>query len=483
MTTKGFTLNFKPLEILTEEQVEAIHRGILDVLESTGVRVEHEKALKLFEKNGCQVDYDERRVRIPASLVEECIRKAPSSFHVKARDPKNDLQVAGNTSYFEPAPGMRIIDLDTWEARPATRKERDDGCIVLDALDNVHSFGGYTPYFEVEGIPPAMAIPEAFAAVLRNSTKVQCSAYQLGCEMFNIEMAKSAGAEIVGLCLLAPPLTLFGDAVESLFRIVEAGFPVRIGGGGTMAYTIPATIAGAVIAISAQTITGLVLAQLVKPGTRILASGSSFIGNMRTGASVFGSPEATLEIVMYNQIWRKYGVPTTNGAAGFSSSKEIDFQCGYEKAASALASALSGTNFISLHGCPYGELTWHPAQAVLDDDIAGMVGRFLEGVLVNDETLAVDLIKAVGPIPGMYLDKAHTRQWWQKEQFIPKAADRLTYPEWLEKGKKSALDYAKERVEEILATHKPKPLTASQDEEVDRILAEARAYYKKKGMM
>ena len=83
----------------------------------------------------------------------------------------------------------------------------------------------------------------------------------------------------------------------------------------------------------------------------------------------------------------------------------------------------------------------------------------------------------------MYLDKAHTRQWWQKEQFIPKAADRLTYPEWMECGKKSALDYAKDRVEEILATHKPKPLTASQDEEIDRILAEARAYYKKRGMI
>ncbi len=122
-------------------------------------------------------------------------------------------------------------------------------------------------------------------------------------------------------------------------------------------------------------------------------------------------------------------------------------------------------------------------KAVLDDDIAGMIGRFIEGALVNDDTLAIDLIKAVGPIPGMYLDKAHTRQWWKKEQFIPKAADRLTYPEWLEKGKKSALDYAKDRVEEILATHKPKPLTPSQDEEIDRILAEARAYYKKRGMI
>ena len=226
MTTKGFTRNFKPLEILTEEQVEAIHRGILDVLENTGVRVEHDRAIKLFKKNGCQVDYNERRVRIPAGLVEECLRKTPSSFHVKARDPKNDLQMGGNTCYFAPFPGMRTTDLDTWEARPATRKERDDGCIVLDALDNVHCCGGPIPYFETEGIPPAMATPEAFAALLRNSTKIQISSHQLGCEVFNIAMAKAAGTETFGLCLLAPPLTFPADTVESLFRGIEAGLPV-----------------------------------------------------------------------------------------------------------------------------------------------------------------------------------------------------------------------------------------------------------------
>jgi trimethylamine--corrinoid protein Co-methyltransferase len=112
-----------------------------------------------------------------------------------------------------------------------------------------------------------------------------------------------------------------------------------------------------------------------------------------------------------------------------------------------------------------------------------MIGRFLQGVQVNEETLALDLINEVGPIPGMYLDKAHTRTWWKREQFMPKVADRLSLPEWMESGKKSALDYAKERMEEILATHKPEPLTAKQEEEVERILEEARQYYRGKGLM
>jgi trimethylamine--corrinoid protein Co-methyltransferase len=149
----------------------------------------------------------------------------------------------------------------------------------------------------------------------------------------------------------------------------------------------------------------------------------------------------------------------------------------------ALIAALSGAAYIEPHGSVYGELTHHPVQAILDDDLAGMVGRFLEGVTVNHETLAIDLIEEVGPIPGYFLNKAHTRKWWRQEQFVPKAADRLTYPEWMNTGKKSCLDYAKERMVEILATHKAAPLTTSQEEDVERILEEARKYYQKKGLI
>ena len=130
-----------------------------------------------------------------------------------------------------------------------------------------------------------------------------------------------------------------------------------------------------------------------------------------------------------------------------------------------------------------GELSGHPVQAVLDNDIAGMIGRFIEGEKVDDETLAADLIRRVGPIPGHFLGTTHTRTWWKKEQFMPKVADRLTYPEWMEKGKKSAVDYAKERMEEILATHKPDPLTPQQEDDISRILKECWDYYRKKDML
>jgi trimethylamine--corrinoid protein Co-methyltransferase len=146
-----------------------------------------------------------------------------------------------------------------------------------------------------------------------------------------------------------------------------------------------------------------------------------------------------------------------------------------------LLGALAGYSPICLHGGIYGEITAHPLFAIIDDDLAGMIGRLLEGIEVNDETLCVDMISQIGPIPGYYLNTKHTRQWWEKEQFTQKIADTLTYPEWIGNGKKSCIDYAKERMDEILSTHVPNPLSPEQEKIVEDTLIEAREYYRKKG--
>lgn len=482
MAKKGFRRNFKPLEILTEEELEAIHRGTLEALWVTGVRMEHERALKLLEQNGCAVDYDEMRVRIPPSLVEECLRKTPSHFHAPARDCEDSLIIGGNTLYLAAAPGQQTVNLDTWEPRAATRKENYEGVTVLDALPTAHFFSPYTPYFGFEGVPPCMAMLESLAARIRNSTKFQCVGFSNDSEIFAIKMARAVGIEILGTCAWAPPLTVYGDAVESTFRFVEAGLPLRIISGQVMGGTAPATIAGGIITNNAEVIAGLVLAQLIRPGTRVLVKDFSAAMNMGSGAPAFGGIEICLHNAASNQIFRRYGVPLDNTTA-YPNSKLPDYQSGYEKGFRVLIAGLSGANTLLFHGSIHGELTHHPVQAILDDDSAGMVGRFMEGVAVNDETLAIGLINEVGPIPGFFLDKEHTRKWWKPEQFVPQAADRLTYPEWMKTGKKSSLDYARQRMEEILATHKPTPLTPSQEEDVERILEEARKYYKDGGLI
>jgi len=482
MALRGFVRKFKPLEILTEEELEAIHKGTLEVLWTTGVRIEHDRALKLLEKNGCKVDYENKRVKIPPDLVEECLRRAPSSFHAQARDEKYDLMVGGDTLYLAVAPGQNTVDIDTWEPRVPTRKENYDAVTVSDSLSTVHFFSPYTPYFGFEGVPACMAMLESLAARIRNSTKFQCVGFSQNSEIFAIKMAQAVGIEILGTCAWAPPLAVYSDAVESAFRFAEAGLPIRIVTGQVMGGTAPATIAGGVITNNAEVIAGLVLVQLIKPGTRVLVKDFSAAMNMNSGSPGFGGVEIALHNAVSSQIFRRYGVPLDHTTA-YPNSKAADYQSSYEKCFRVMTAGMSGANTLLFHGSVHGELTHHPVQAVLDDDMAGMVGRFMEGVEVNHETMATDLIRAVGPVPGHFLSKPHTRKWWRHEQFVPESADRLTYPVWIDSGKKNCLDYARERTENILKTHKVTPLTSSQESNVELVLEEAREYYKKKELM
>jgi trimethylamine--corrinoid protein Co-methyltransferase len=479
---KEFMRKFKPLEILNEEQVEAIHRGTLNVIETTGVRVEHDRALALFAEHGCKVDFDNKRVRIPGWLVEESLRKCPSGFPVKTRDPESDLMIGGNTLYFAQEVGMHAVDLDTWESRTATLKEHNDAVRVMDALDTVAGLQAYQFYMDMEGVSPSMVYLEGLASGIRNTTKMQCFNHMNDSEIFAIKMAKAVGIDLLGGMTLSPPLTFFTDCCEAGLRFAEAEFPIPIIGGAVMGGTAPATFAGATVTNNVELIAGIVLLQLFKPGTKVLPVNFVYPMNMRNGNLDFGAMGIALHTAIFNQIWRSYGIPRGIMCGGYTSSKKIDFQNAYEKAMMNLIAAISGTNIAFFQGSIHGELTYHPVQAVLDDDIAGWIGHFLEGVEVTDETLAIKLINQIGPIPGNYLNTAHTRKWW-KVHFVPKVADRESYPEWVKKGKKDALTLAKERLEEILATHKPKPLTPEQDEAINEILEEARIFYREKGML
>ncbi|MGD9375492.1 MAG: trimethylamine methyltransferase family protein, partial [Anaerolineae bacterium] len=156
----GFTRKYSPLEILTPEELESIHRGALYVLQTTGMRIEHDPLLEQLAERGCQVDLGEKRVLFPPGLVEECLRQCPSCFMLRARDRDKDLMVGGDTVYFMQGMGMRHVDLETWETRPATTAEHRKAMIVADALENTHLAEGWEIYTERQGMPPIMAVLE-----------------------------------------------------------------------------------------------------------------------------------------------------------------------------------------------------------------------------------------------------------------------------------------------------------------------------------
>jgi trimethylamine--corrinoid protein Co-methyltransferase len=175
------------------------------------------------------------------------------------------------------------------------------------------------------------------------------------------------------------------------------------------------------------------------------------------------------------QFWRSWGIPRMTIVG--SDAKLPDYQCALEKTMSVTLHALAGSNMVNFMGCVYDELSFSPVVAVMDEDIALMLGRTLAGITVSDETLAVDVIDEVGPIPGQFLETKHTRETWKAEQLLPKVADRLSLTQWEQGGRKDMLAHAKERFEELRKTHRPAPLSDHQLEEIDGLVEETKKHY------
>jgi trimethylamine--corrinoid protein Co-methyltransferase len=481
---KGFTRNFEPLKILSEEKLKKIHRGVLDVLENTGVKFESEKALELFEDNSCKVDREKMTVKFSPGIVEDCLKKVPSSFKIQSRDPDNDMIIGGDTVYFEASVGQDFFDPDTMAMRPATLKENAEGVTVLDALENVHSLLSYCPYMNLAGVPPALQITTSAACRFKNSTKISRTAHFSGSEQFAIQMAYAADQDIIISMEPSPPLAWGPDAIEAGFRACKTPFSVRFSNGDIMGATSPATIAGSLVTAIAENISGIVMVNLLQPGKQVAVDNFVFPMDMIYGQPDFNSIISALHSAGFNQVFRSYGVPVVTGTGQFSLAKNIGYQIGMEKALSLIISALSGSNIINAAGGLFAELSWNPVLAVMDNDLIGAVGRFIEGIDVNDEMLATNLIDKVITSSSNFLCEQHMREWWKKEFYVPEVMDRLPYDLWKGQGKKNAIDKAKEKVEDILATHKVSvPLTEEQNNEIDKILHEAKRYYEKLGLI
>jgi len=480
---EGFKRRFEPIKILTDSQVEQIHASTCQVLEEVGFKFESDKALKLLEEHGCMIDYDQKMAKIPPSLVEESIRKTPSSFYLRARDPKRSIRLGGNTLYFFNSCGARYTDIDTGKVTMPTMEQNNTAVLVSDSLETAAAYPSYTPYFEIEGVPPVMSCPVSCAQRHRFSTKPSRGAQPTDTFIWETQIAQAVGAQLMGCVEGAAPLSLAEDPINAAFHYLDAGFPIYIASGSILGGSHPVTIAGATVSHNAELLAIIVLLQCIKPGTGIIANNFVSAMNPSTGDINFGTAAVSLHQMAFNQIWnRSYNIPICNTGAGFSNSKKIDYQLAAEKLPLAMCSALSGANLVLLHGGVTAELAYNPILSIIDDDVANTIGRIIESFDINDATIGLDLIREVGAT-GSFLGSKQTRLNWRKEDYMPKIFDKSSYQEWTTTGRKTIMEKAKERYEEIIATYKPLPISPEEDKEIDRILKEAQEYYKKKGLI
>jgi len=473
MIRKGLTGDrYKPL---TEESISRVHQTTMRIIEEIGFEVNSKIALEIFEQAGAWVDHEKRRVRLPQDKVMELIRIAPSEVRLCGQDEKHDILLGGNRVYAGTGgTALYIYDNDTARKRLATLGDLKNIAKLVDQLDNIHLF--MLPTYPSE-LPVEQVDINRFFVGLDNTTKhIMGGVYTLDGVKQAIRMAEMVAGSAEALrqrplismvtCSISP-MKMDGKYGDLVVAIAQTGIPLVCPAEPLCGATSPVTLAGNLVIQTVDSLMGVILTQIVNPGTPVIFGSVATSTDLRDLRYLAGSVETGLLNAAGAQMSQFYQLPFY-ATGGMSDSKVLDAQSGYESAITNLLCALAGSNFIhDAAGFIEFALTMSYEKLVIDNDILGMVMRAVEGIRVDDETLAFDLIQQVGP-GGNFITAKHTRHFMRSEHYVPSLSDRSSREDWEAAGHKTTSEKAAETVREILST----PGYQLPDEVRQRILGE-----------
>ncbi len=432
-------------------------------MERVGVRVLEPGALELLREAGAEVDWREMRARIPEGLLRECLKKAPRRFSLYGRGSGYRLDLEEGRTYFSTqGTAVFVIDALTGERRPSTLRDVENFYRLADALPNVHHA---TLVVHPTDVPEHVAHVYALSAAFRNTTKT-VDAYvvdkRTALDVVKLASVVSSGEEELRrrpLLLMfynpVSPLQHPRGLLEALQVFARYSQPVIVAPECLSGATAPATLAGLLVQQNAEVLSGITIAELTNPGAPVLYGTVSTVMDMRTGNIALGAIEGGLINAATAQLARFYGIPC-RGYGGVTEAKAANIQAGFEKALTLLMAAVSGVNFIyDAVGSLDSTLAASYEQAVIDDELCGIVSRALKGISVDKEALAVEVIEKVGP-GGNYLRELHTVRNLRREHYVPTLLSRERWGAWA--ASKDAVNRAREKAGRILQEHQPEPL-------------------------
>jgi len=450
--------SFKPLN---EEAISRIHQTVVRVIEEVGFEVNSEIALGYFERAGGRIDRERRRVHLSQDKVMELIRMAPSEIRLCGQLEKHDIFLGGNRVYAGTGgTALYIYEPDTDQKRQATLEDLKKIARLVDRLDNIHLF--MLPTYPSE-LPVEQIDINRFFAGLDNTTKhIMGGVYTIDGVRQVIRMAELVAGSAESLkqrplismitCSISP-MKLDGHYGDLVVSIAERGIPLVCPAEPLCGTTSPVTLAGNVVIQTVDSLMGVMLTQIVNPGTPVVFGSVATNTDPRDLKYLAGSIEMGLINAASAQMAQFYQLPFY-ATGGMTDSKVLDAQSGYESALTSMLCALAGANYIhDAAGLMEFALTMCYEKLVIDNEILGMVMRAVEGIRVDDETLAFDLIKQVGP-GGNFVTTKHTRRFMRREHYQPTLSDRNHREEWESRGAKNTWEKAADRVSELLAADK-----------------------------
>ncbi|NNL77131.1 MAG: trimethylamine methyltransferase family protein [Desulfobacterales bacterium] len=457
--------------ILTKNQVEKVHETSLRILEEIGLDFGYPPALEVLKKGGAKVDG--QRVFFSPGLVEEQIKNAPAEFTIYARSPEHNVLIGGRNTVFAPGYGAPFVTDLEFGRRKATLKDFENFVKLTSASVNLDLLSGTV--VEPTDVPAEIRHVQMLYASVKNSDKCfmgstmgaraarEC--FQMAAIIFGSRDQLVSRPVIFGIVGALTPLKYDARMLGALMEYAKAGQPQIISSLAIAGATGPVTLAGNLALQNAEALAGIVLAQLVHEGTPVILGGSSSNAEMRNGTLSIGSPEMAMNTAATAQMARYYKLPVRSGGA-VCDAKSPDAQASSESMMSLLMARICGINFV-LHSAgileSYNCMSYE--KFVIDDEMCGMVKRIQRGYEVNPDTLAFDIIKAVGH-GGHFLDKDHTLNHFRTEFYQPKLSNRDDFVSWQANGSPQSMETANKKYKETIATYEAPELPPDVDKDL-----------------
>jgi len=463
------------LEVLTKEEVKKIHEATLWIIEHVGIRFPSPRALEIWEANGATVDREKKIVKVKGDVIEEALTRCPPAYPLSARDPQQDLSLDGNHVYLgTDGCGVEVIDIQTGQKRTSCLGDVQDISRVADATEEVAFH--WVPVSAQDTPPETRGLYE-IKTIWENSTKhVQTES------IYSVHEARAAmemAALLVGgkdklkdrpvLSLMqctAPPLGHDGGSLDAALIAAEHGIPTGFMTMAACMTTGPVTLAGNLAVGNAEVIAATAMLQLAFPGAPVFYAAAQTASDPRLGCYTGGGPEDYLFGAATNVLSDFYNIPLSMGAFA-TGAKEPNWQAGLDGALSSFMASVVMSDMLLGCGFLHGSRIWSYAEMMMDCEIFSIVQKMMQGIVVDEETLALETIANVGP-GGHYLAQKHTRKH-MRELFMPEFMDRRPYGQWEEK-KDDAQDWAVNKARKILKEHQPEPLDPKISEEMAKII-------------
>ncbi len=461
-------------KVFSEQQCEEIHSAVLEVLERVGVIMHHPKALEIVKKAGAYVEGNS--VKFPPALVEKCIRSAPSRIILCDRNGNRKIHLENSKFFFGTGPTTNYtIDPFTGERKNPTIEDTARAAKVMDALPNIDyvmDFG------TAKDVRDDIADVYMFEAMLNNTTK---PIVHWGYNVQNYKAMVDMAVAVCGslqylrnnpfLCFYSEPISPLQhdyDALDKTIYMAENFLPCINTPCPLAGTTAPSTLAGTIVMSFAESLSSLVISQLVNEGTPVVIGGTISLMDMKTTQITYASPEFSLMAAGLANMAQYYKIPAMT-TAGCTDSKCVDQQAGIDIATNCLMAALSGGNLIHDVGYMESGVSSSLQLLVIADEVISQVKRLVRGIEVNKETLALDVIENVGP-GGHFMAEKHTFDNFKKEWWFPEIFNRDRYDTWAEKEKPDLGLIANKKLREILKNHKIESLNSKTNEKIRNIL-------------